>query len=56
MKARGVELHFIDLGGSVTNGIGQLVFTILSAVAEQERTRIKERISEAKMKMRLEGI
>lgn len=55
MKERGVKLHFIDLGGSVTNGIGQLVFTILSAVAEQERTRIRERISEAKLKMRQEG-
>ena len=55
MKQVGVELHFIDLGGSINNGIGQLIFTILSAVAEQERTRIKERIAEAKLKMRNEG-
>ena len=54
-KSRGVSLHFIDLGGDVGNGIGQLVFTILSAVAEQERTRIRERISEAKLKTRSEG-
>lgn len=54
-KKKGVELHIIDLGGSVTNGIGQLVFTILSAVAEQERSRIRERISEAKEKLRKEG-
>lgn len=54
-KSRGVELHFIDLGGDVGNGIGQLVFTILSAVAEQERTRIRERISEAKLRTRTEG-
>jgi DNA invertase Pin-like site-specific DNA recombinase len=53
-KSKGVALHFIDLGGDVCNGIGKLVFTILSAVAEQERTRIKERISEAKEKMRSE--
>jgi len=52
LKEKGVSLHCIDLGGSVTNGVGQLVFTILSAVAEQERSRIKERITEAKQKMR----
>jgi DNA invertase Pin-like site-specific DNA recombinase len=41
------------LGGEdVCNGIGQLVFTILSAVAEQERGRIRERIAEAKERQR----
>jgi DNA invertase Pin-like site-specific DNA recombinase len=55
LKVKGVALHFIDLGGSVSNGIGQLVFTILSAVAEQERNRIKERITEAKHRLRKEG-
>ena len=55
LKVKGVALHFIDLGGSVSNGIGQLVFTILSAVAEQERTRIRERITEAKHRLRKEG-
>lgn len=55
LKVKGVALHFIDLGGSVSNGIGQLVFTILSAVAEQERTRIREQISEAKNRLRKEG-
>lgn len=55
LKNKGVSLHFIDLGGSVSNGIGQLTFTILSAVAEQERGRIRERISEAKARQRSEG-
>ena len=46
MKKMGVHLHMIDLGGDVTgNGIAKLVFTILSAVAEAERDRIRERIS-----------
>ena len=46
LKERGVSLHMIDLGGDVTgNGISKLVFTILSAVAEAERDRIRERIS-----------
>jgi DNA invertase Pin-like site-specific DNA recombinase len=49
LKAIGVELHMIDLGGDVCgNGISKLVFTILSAVAEQERDRIRERIRETK--------
>ena len=55
VKQRGISLHFIDLGGDVSNGIGQLVFTILSAVAEQERDRIRERISDAKFAMRQEN-
>ena len=53
LKARGVALHFIDLGGDVTgNGIAKLVFTILSAVAEAERDRIRERIVDVKRDQR----
>lgn len=49
LKESGVSLHMIDLGGDVTgNGISKLVFTILSAVAEAERDRIRERISDVK--------
>lgn len=49
LKKKGVSLHMIDLGGDVTgNGIAKLVFTILSAVAEAERDRIRERISTVK--------
>jgi DNA invertase Pin-like site-specific DNA recombinase len=49
IKAQGVALHMIDLGGDVTgNGISKLVFTILSAVAENERDRIRERILDVK--------
>jgi DNA invertase Pin-like site-specific DNA recombinase len=40
LKEQAVSLHMIDLGGDVTgNGIGKLVFTILSAVAKAERRR-----------------
>ena len=49
LKQQGVSLHMIDLGGDVTgNGISKLVFTILSAVAEAERDRIRERIADVK--------
>jgi DNA invertase Pin-like site-specific DNA recombinase len=53
LKQRGVSLHMIDLGGDVTgNGISKLVFTILSAVAEAERDRIRERIRDVKSDQR----
>jgi putative DNA-invertase from lambdoid prophage Rac len=49
LKARNVSLHMIDIGGDVTgNGISKLVFTILSAVAEAERDRIRERVGQVK--------
>lgn len=48
-REKGVALHMVDLGGDVaTNGISKLVFTILSAVAEAERDRTRERIAEVK--------
>src|SRR5207248_6676472 len=53
LKDRGVSLHMIDLGGDVTgNGVSKLVFTILSAVAEAERDRIRERIRDVKADQR----
>lgn len=46
----------IDLGGDVTgNGVSRLVFTILSAVAEAERDRIRERIADVKRDQRSRG-
>jgi putative DNA-invertase from lambdoid prophage Rac len=45
LKSRNVELHFIDLGGNTTtNGIGHLMFTIMSSFSEMERNRLGERI------------
>lgn len=56
LKDRGVSLHMIDLGGDVTgNGISKLMFTILSAVAEAERDRIRERISDVKSDQKKRG-
>jgi putative DNA-invertase from lambdoid prophage Rac len=49
LKADKIGLHMIDLGGDVCgNGISKLVFTILSAVAENVRDGIRERVREAK--------
>jgi putative DNA-invertase from lambdoid prophage Rac len=56
LKRGGVSLHSIDLGGDVTgNGIAKLVFTILSAVAEAERDRIRQRITDVKTDQRQRG-
>jgi DNA invertase Pin-like site-specific DNA recombinase len=55
-KRRQVSLHIIDLGGDVTgNGISKLVFTILSAVAESERDRIRENVRGVKADQRKRG-
>lgn len=57
LKEQGTGLVMIDLGGDVTsNGISKLVFTILSAVAENERDRIRERIREVKRHLASQGI
>jgi putative DNA-invertase from lambdoid prophage Rac len=57
LKAQGTGLVMIDLGGDVTtNGISKLVFTILSAVAENERDRIRERIREVKRHLASQGV
>lgn len=56
LKQRGVSVHFIDLGGDVTNdGIGSVIFTILSAFATFERERIATRIREVKQTQKSEG-
>jgi putative DNA-invertase from lambdoid prophage Rac len=56
LQKRGISLHMIDLGGDVTgNGISKLVFTILSAVAEAERDRIRERVASVKLDQRSRG-
>jgi putative DNA-invertase from lambdoid prophage Rac len=53
LKKDGISLHMIDLGGDTTgNGVSKLVFTILSAVAEAERDRTRERIAEVKKDQR----
>jgi putative DNA-invertase from lambdoid prophage Rac len=56
LKKANISLHMIDLGGDVTgNGISKLVFTILSAVAEAERDRIRERVATVKADQRARG-
>jgi DNA invertase Pin-like site-specific DNA recombinase len=57
LKDLGVGLHMIDLGGDVCgNGISKLIFTILSAVAENERDRIRERIRDVKRHLASQGV
>jgi putative DNA-invertase from lambdoid prophage Rac len=58
LRKRGrVSLHMIDLGGDVCgNGISKLVFTILSAVAEAERDRTRERVLDIIADKRKRGV
>src|SRR5215207_9397174 len=57
LKDQGIGLHMIDLGGDVCgNGISKLIFTILSAVSENERDRIGERIRDVKRHLAQQGI
>lgn len=56
LKEKGVTVHTIDLGGDVTgNGVGAIIFTILSAFASFERERIASRISEVKQMRKSQG-
>ncbi|SNC61732.1 recombinase family protein [Polynucleobacter victoriensis] len=56
LKEKGVSVHSIDLGGDVTgNGVGAIIFTILSAFASFERERIASRISEVKQMRKSQG-
>jgi putative DNA-invertase from lambdoid prophage Rac len=54
-KVDGIKLHLIDLGGDITGSIGKLVFTVLAAVAEAERDRIRERVTSMKQDQKRRG-
>jgi putative DNA-invertase from lambdoid prophage Rac len=55
LKARGVHLHLLDLGGDIAHGLSKLFFTIASAFAEAERDRIRERVQQSKDDCRARG-
>lgn len=56
LKARGVKLHLLDLGGDISgNGLSRLFLTIAAAFAEAERDRIRERVSQSKADQRARG-
>ena len=47
LKAKGVHLHLLNLGGDIAgNGLSKLFLTIAAAFAEAERDRIRERVSQ----------
>lgn len=54
--SQGVAVRFIDDGISTDGEMGQMVVTILSAVAQAERRRILERTNEGRQEARLKGI
>ena len=57
LKARGVKLHLLDLGGDISgNGLSKLFLTIAAAFAEAERDRIRERIVDTKAHLASQGL
>ena len=52
LKEKNVDLHLIDLGGSVSNGHSKMFLTIAASFAEAERDRIRERILDTKKDQR----
>ncbi len=54
--SQGIAVRFIDDGISTDGEMGKMVVTILSAVAQAERTRILERTNEGRQEAKLKGI
>ena len=55
-REKGIHLHLLDIGGEVTgNGVAKLVFSVLAAVAEMEKSRIGERVRSVKQHLRESG-
>ena len=48
MKSKGINVHITDLGCVTNGGVGQIVFNILTCLAETERLGISERIKASK--------
>ena len=56
LKAKGVSLVLLDLGGDISgNGLSKLFLTIAAAFAEAERDRIRERVTQVKQDQRQRG-
>ena len=57
LKERGVALILLDMGNDPVNGdgVGRVMFTIMAAFAELERTRIAERVTAGKAAKRATG-
>lgn len=55
-KAKGVDLVLFDISNEpVSSGVGKLIMTILAAVADMERIRIKERTAEGRKAAKAKG-
>ena len=54
--AQGVAIRFMDDGISTDGEMGKMVVTILSAVSQAERQRIRERTNEGRQEAKLKGI
>ena len=55
LKAKGVGLKIVDLDIDVNSTMGKLAFTMMAAIAEMEKSRIKQRCDEGRAKARVDG-
>lgn len=55
-KSKGVSIKFLDDGISTEGAMGEMVVTILAAVAQAERHRILERTNEGRIEAKVNGI
>jgi DNA invertase Pin-like site-specific DNA recombinase len=58
IRHAGIALHLLDMNGedvAADTGTGALIFTILAAIAEFERDRMRERHRDSALQPRLQG-
>ena len=55
LKEKRISVHSLDMGEVTGNGVGAIIFTILSAFASFERDRIATRIKEVKQRRKADG-
>lgn len=56
LKARGVNIIITRLGVDLSTEVGGLMFTILSRVAEMERSKIMERANSGRERAKADGV
>ena len=54
-KTKGIEIHCTDLGHINGEGLGRIVFLIMSVFSETERVMISERVKSTKTRLRKSG-
>lgn len=54
-EERGIHVHMLDLGMDSSTPVGKMLMGMLAVIAEFERSRLRERVMEAKAQMKKNG-